>query len=149
MNLIPIKIMSRLTLGVVAILMVTSTSIYTVMVLSGEPKLIQSNTKSAEQSAMAIAHQLSIKLGELQARVASMASLGATLPTDVDIVKATLPPIIDSEGDVAFAGGGLWPEPGAFTPGVGRRGFYWPRTEQGALVYTVPLLPNSQLRPKL
>ncbi|XKV51208.1 methyl-accepting chemotaxis protein [Pseudomonas sp. nanlin1] len=132
----PTKIMSRLSLGIVFILVVTGLSIYAVMVLSGEPKLVQSNTQSAEQSATAIARQLSIKLGEVQGRVAAMASLGETLPTDPEQVKASLAKIIDSQGDAAIAGGGLWPEPNAFTPGVARRSFYWARTAQGALSYS-------------
>ena len=130
MRLLPTKIMSRFSLGIVFILLVTAAAIYAVMVLSGEPKLIQSNTKSAEQSATAIARQLSVELAEIEGRVAALASLGSTLPTDVELVKGTLAPIIDSQGDTAIAGGGLWPEPDAFSAGVARRSFYWARSGQ-------------------
>ena len=136
MSLLPTKIMSRFSLGIVFILLATAASIYAVMVLSGEPKLIASNTQSAEQSAMAIARQLSIKLGEVEGRVSAMASLGATLPADVEQVKASLAPIIDSQRDTAIAGGGLWPEPDSFAPGVPRRSFYWARGGDGSLGYS-------------
>ncbi|RZA11093.1 MAG: methyl-accepting chemotaxis protein, partial [Proteobacteria bacterium] len=130
MSLLPTKIMSRFSLGILFILLVTTVAIYAVMVLSGEPKLIQSNTKSAEQSATAIARQLSVELAEIEGRVAALASLGATLPADVELVKGTLAPIIDSQGNTAIAGGGLWPEPDAFSAGVARRSFYWARSGQ-------------------
>jgi len=135
-SLLPTKIMSRFSLGIAFILLITAAAIYAVMVLSGEPKLIHSNTLSAEQSATAIARQLSIKLGEIEGRVSALASLGATLPADVEQVKASLAPIIDSQGDAAIAGGGLWPEPNAFSAGVERRSFYWARTGQGSLGYS-------------
>jgi methyl-accepting chemotaxis protein len=130
-SLMPVKIMSRFSLVMGAIVAVTAASIYGVMVLSGEPKLIESNTQSAQQSATAIARQLSIKLAEVEGRVAAMASLGATLPSDAELVKGSLARIIDSQGDSAVAGGGLWPEPNAFTAGVQRRSFYWARGQGG------------------
>lgn len=131
MRLLPVRIMSRFSLAMALIVVVSALAIYTVMVLSGEPKLIQSNTQSAEQSATAIARQLSIQLAEVQGRVAALASLGASLPVDPAQVQASLAPIINSEGNAAVAGGGLWPEPNAFTPGVERRSFYWARAQNG------------------
>ncbi|WPO97572.1 methyl-accepting chemotaxis protein [Pseudomonas sp. HR96] len=129
MGLMPVKIMTRFSLAMASIVVVTAASVYTVMVISGEPKLIESNTQAAQQSASAIARQLTIKLSEIEGRVAAMADLGATLPTDPELVKASLARIIDSQGDTAVAGGGLWPEPNAFTPGVERRSFYWARSQ--------------------
>ncbi len=135
MALLPVKIMSRFSLAMAAIVLVTAASIYTVMVVSGEPRLIESNTQAAQQSASAIARQLTIKLSEIEGRVAAMADLGATLPADPELVKSTLSRIIDSQGDTAIAGGGLWPEPNAFTQGVERRSFYWARS-QNTLSYS-------------
>ena len=131
MRLLPVRIMSRFSLAMASIVVVSALAIYTVMVFSGEPKLIQSNTNSAEQSATAIARQLSIQLAEVEGRVAALASLGATLPADPTQVQASLAPIINSEGNTAVAGGGLWPEPNAFAPGVERRSFYWARSGSG------------------
>jgi methyl-accepting chemotaxis protein len=135
MRLMPVKIMTRFSLAMAAIVLVTAGSIYAVMVFSGEPKLIASNTQSAQQSAVAIARQLTLKLAEIDGRVAAMASLGATLPTEVELIKPSFARIIDSQNDAAVAGGGLWPEPNAFTPGVSQRSFYWARN-QGSLVYS-------------
>ena len=131
MGLMPVKIMSRLSLAMASIVVVSAAAIYAVMVVSGEPKLIASNTQSAQQSASSIARQLTIKLSEIEGRVAAMASLGATLPADPELVKTTLSRIIDSQGDTSVAGGGLWPEPDAFTQGVARRSFYWARGQGG------------------
>ncbi|PVZ12516.1 methyl-accepting chemotaxis protein [Pseudomonas sp. URIL14HWK12:I9] len=135
MNVMPRKIITRLSLGMLFIVLITALAIYAVMVFSGEPKLIQTNTERAEQSAAAIAGQLSIELGEVEGRVVAMARLGGSLPKDPELVKASLAPIIDSLSATAIAGGGLWPEPGAFTPGVDLRSFYWARSGQ-ALGYS-------------
>ena len=132
----PVTIISRLTLGIVLTLLITSALIYAVMVVGGEPKLVESATRSTEQSAIAISRQLSIKLTAMAGRTAAIASLGETLPTDTRMAKENLEPIIDASGDAAVAGGGLWPEPGAFTPGVDLRSLYWSRNGQGKLVYS-------------
>lgn len=132
----PVRIISRLTLAIVLILLVTSLSIYGVMVIRGEPKLEAEARKSTEQSALAIARQLSIKISEIQVRTAAMASLAETFPLDPVATKSSLGPIIESNGDLSIAGGGIWPEPGAFTPGVALRSLYWARNTQGALIYS-------------
>ena len=67
---------------------------------------------------------------------ASMAHLVEGLPKDEALYRATLPNVIDHQGDKAIAGGGIWPEPGAFTAGVERRSFFWARTDAGPLVYS-------------
>lgn len=71
MRQLTVRIMSCFSLAMALIVVVSALAIYTVMVLSGEPKLIQSNTLSAEQSAMAMVRQLSIKLAEINGRVSA------------------------------------------------------------------------------
>ena len=46
------------------------------------------------------------------------------------VQTCALPIFIDSQGNTAIAGGGLWPEPDAFSAGVARRSFYWARSGQ-------------------
>jgi methyl-accepting chemotaxis protein len=132
----PIRIISRLTLGIILVLTITSLSIYGVMVLRGEPMLEDAAHKSTEQSTLAIARQLSIKISEIHTRTSTLANLAETLPLEVDNAVFNLTPIVEANGDLTIAGGGIWPEPNAFTPGVALRSLYWSRNAQGVLNYS-------------
>jgi methyl-accepting chemotaxis protein len=134
--LVPKTIIARFTWVLVFILLFIASFIYGVIVLRGEPKLIEAQTQAAEQSAMAISRQLEIKLAEIEGRTTSIASLGESLPLNGDQVKASLSKIIDATGDISVAGGGLWPEPNAFKSGVSLHSFYWARSAQGALTFS-------------
>lgn len=132
----PQTIIARFTWALVFTLLFIAVFIYGVIVLRGEPKLVEAQTQAAEQSAMAIARQLEIKLAEIEGRTASVASLGESLPLDAAQMEASLSRIIDAGGDLSVAGGGLWPEPNAFAPGVSLHSFYWARSDQGVLTFS-------------
>ncbi|MCO7224593.1 EAL domain-containing protein [Pleionea sp. CnH1-48] len=66
----------------------------------------------------------------------ALANLGEILPKDEDTYHKVVPHIMDMYGKEAFiAGGGIWPEPGVFTPGVARRSFFWGREPDGSLKF--------------
>ncbi|QEU04766.1 methyl-accepting chemotaxis protein [Pseudomonas oryzihabitans] len=136
MTLIPTRIAGRMTLGVLCLLGLTAIGVYAVMAFGGKPQLVAAGTAAAEQSATAIARQLALQLARIEGTSVALADLGETLPHDEGLVKAVLPRLIDSHGDQAIAGGGLWPEPAAFTPGVDRRSFFWARNGAGGLEYS-------------
>ncbi len=136
MALFPTRIAGRMTFGILALLVLTAVAIYGVMAIAGKPRLVAAGTEAAEQSASAITRQLALQLNRIEGTTAAMAHLAQTLPHDLALVKANLPGIIDSQGDRAIAGGGLWPEPNAFTPGVARRSFFWARSGVGAMEYS-------------
>nr|WP_040262681.1 methyl-accepting chemotaxis protein [Pseudomonas massiliensis] len=136
MALLPTRIAGRMTFGILALLVLTAVAIYGVMAIGGKPRLVAAGTEAAEQSASAITRQLALQLNRIEGTTAAMAHLVQTLPHDETLVKANLPGIIDSQGDRAIAGGGLWPEPNAFTPGVARRSFFWARSGAGAMEYS-------------
>ncbi|WP_263263168.1 methyl-accepting chemotaxis protein [Pseudomonas sp. RIT-PI-S] len=136
MSLLPNRIAGRMTLGILALLVLTAVAIYAVMAFGGKPRLIAAGTAAAEQSASAITRQLALQLNRIEGTTAALAHLAQSLPHDEALVKANLPGVIDSQGDRAIAGGGLWPEPGAFTPEVQRRSFFWARNASNGLDYS-------------
>ena len=136
MALLPTRIAARMTFGILALLVLTAIAIYGVMAVGGKPRLVAAGTEAAEQSASAITRQLALQLNRIEGTTAAVAHLAQTLPHDETLVKANLPGIIDSQGDRAIAGGGLWPEPGAFSPGVARRSFFWARSSAGAMEFS-------------
>ena len=136
MSLLPNRIAGRMTLGILTLLVLTALAIYAVMTFGGKPQLVAAGTAAAEQSASAISRQLALQLNRIEGTTAAMAHLAETLPHDEQLVKANLPNLIDSQGDSAIAGGGLWPEPDGFTQGEQRRSFFWARTASNSLAYS-------------
>ncbi|MBC8651499.1 methyl-accepting chemotaxis protein [Pseudomonas sp. MTM4] len=136
MSFLPTRIAPRMTLGVLVLLVLTALAIFGVMTLGGKPKLVATGTAAAEQSASALARQLALQLSRIEGTTAAMAHLAERMPNDEALVSSTLPNLIDGQGDAAIAGGGLWPEPNAFTPGVERRSFFWARNASGGLDYS-------------
>lgn len=123
MSLFPTRIAARMTLGVLVLLLFTALAIFAVMTLGGKPRLVATGTAAAEQSVAALARQLTVQLSRIEGTTAAMAHLAEKMPGDEALAMSLLPNLVDSQGDEAIAGGGLWPEPGAFSAGVERRSF--------------------------
>nr|WP_288357647.1 methyl-accepting chemotaxis protein [uncultured Pseudomonas sp.] len=136
MALFPVTVAKRMTVGVLLLLSLTALAVYSVMALRGKPQLMAVGVTSAEQAAAALARQLALQLSEIQGTTAGLAHLAEALPRDAELVRNVLPGVIDSQGNAAIAGGGLWPEPGAFESGVALRSFFWARSASGGLEYS-------------
>ncbi|WP_241774827.1 MULTISPECIES: methyl-accepting chemotaxis protein [Pseudomonas] len=136
MALLPVRLSHRLTLGSVLLLLFTALAVFAVMTLRGQPKVVEASSALIEQTGSAIVRQLALQLAGIEGVTASMAHLLEGLPKEQALVMATLPKVIDHEGDKAIAGGGIWPEPNAFTPGVERRSFFWARSDAGPLAFS-------------
>ncbi|WEK11791.1 MAG: methyl-accepting chemotaxis protein [Candidatus Pseudomonas colombiensis] len=136
MALLPVRLSHRLTLGSLLLLLCTALAVFAVMTLRGQPRVVAASSALIEQTGSAIVRQLALQLAGIEGMTASMAHLVEGLPKDEALYRATLPNVIDHQGDKAIAGGGIWPEPGAFTAGVERRSFFWARSDAGPLVYS-------------
>ncbi|MWK54870.1 HAMP domain-containing protein [Pseudomonas otitidis] len=136
MSLLPDRISTRLTLGAILLLLLTALAVFAVMVLRGQPRVVAESNALIEQTGSAIVRQLGLQLAGIQGLAVSMAHLAQTLPHDEALYRTTYPPLIDNSGDAAIAGGGIWPEPNAFTSGTERRSFFWARNASGALDYS-------------
>lgn len=87
-----------------------------------------------------LGHRMVAQLGErvvlAETLTASLANLGETLEPDEERFHKVIPHLLNYENHESFlAGGGIWPEPGFFTPGVERRSFFWGRDDFGKLRY--------------
>nr|WP_028693926.1 methyl-accepting chemotaxis protein [Pseudomonas cremoricolorata] len=136
MSLIPARISQRMTLAILGLLVLTAVAIYAVITLGGKPRLLAAGTEAAEQSAAALTNELALPLNRIEGTASAMALLAQTLPRDVALFQDNLAGIIDSHGDAAIAGGGVWPEPNAFTPGTERRSFFWARGSDNKLSFS-------------
>ncbi len=136
MSLLPDRISSRLTLGAIFLLLLTALAVFAIMVFRGQPRVVAESNALIEQTGSAIVRQLGLKLAGIEGLAVSMAHLAEVLPREEAQYRDNYPNLIDNSGDAAIAGGGIWPEPGAFTEGVDRRSFFWARGASGALEYS-------------
>jgi HAMP domain-containing protein/HPt (histidine-containing phosphotransfer) domain-containing protein/two-component sensor histidine kinase len=109
--------------------------IVVIMNTYGRRLVIAESARKIEQTGNKSVEVLSTRLREIGALTRTLAETIAALPVDEALVRATLPRLIDFQSDLAVAGGGYWPEPGAFTPGVDRRSFFWGRDAAEQLAY--------------
>lgn len=136
MALVPVKLSQRLTLGCIVLLMLTALAVFAVMALRGQPRVVAASGELIEQTGSAIVRQLALQLARIEGVTASLAHLAEVLPREEPLYLNSLPNLIDSQGDRAIAGGGVWPEPNAFTEGTARRSFFWARGADGRLSYS-------------
>jgi len=136
MAMIPVRLSQRLTLGSLLLLLLTALAVFAVMALRGQPRVVATSSELIEQTGSAIVRQLALQLAGIEGVTASLAHLAEVMPKDEALYMASLPNVIDHQGDAAIAGGGVWPEPNAFTEGSARRSFFWARGNDGKLAYS-------------
>jgi len=136
MALVPVKLSQRLTLGCIVLLILTALAVFAVMALRGQPRVVAASGELIEQTGSAIVRQLALQLARIEGVTASLAHLAEVLPREEPLYLNSLPNLIDNQGDRAIAGGGVWPEPNAFTEGTARRSFFWARGADGRLSYS-------------
>lgn len=102
----------------------------------GKPLLIEENNHLLEQYGDKIVALLGQEILMTESLTATVAHLGESLEYDASTYKRTLPHLLNLEGySDLIAGGGIWPEPYAFSSTVERRSFFWGRDSNNVLVY--------------
>ena len=133
---IPVRLSGKLIFGGISMLLLTMLLVWFAITLRGQPRVVAASNSMTQQTGENIVGQLNQQLSRVEGEVASVARLAEVLPHDEALFKRVLPQIIDSKGDKGIAGGGVWPEPNAFSEGVARRSFFWSRGADGALAYS-------------
>ncbi len=125
-----------LTFGFFFLLAIVTVGVSAIVNLLGKPLLIRENQRLIESSGNKIVSDLLQHVQMTEALTATLAAAGTVLEPDEEKYKTAIPAIMDFKGHEALiAGGGLWPEPYTFTPGVERRSFFWGRRPGGTLKY--------------
>ncbi len=104
-----------------------------VLLFQGEPRMVRQTEHLIHQTGTTILAELARQLAATETITASMAELWPNFPKDRALYQKILPPIIDHNGDNRIAGGGIWPEPNAFSAGVARHSLFWARDTGGQL----------------
>lgn len=123
-----LMIRQQINLGFALVLVMALLIIFVVVDLRVKPDLIQQQQKQLAVNQDQLISLISAKLGQTELLASTMALAASQLPKDEALFKALFPPIINNRGDSVIAGGGIWPEPGAFTEEAQRRSFFWARS---------------------
>lgn len=134
MSWYPSRISTRLTIGGILLLSVTTAIIIVVMLWRGQPRVVEINTALIEETGRGLTSRVSTILSQTDGKTVSLARLAEVLPNDAAQYRYIPPNLIESNS--LITGGGIWPEPGAFTPGIEKRSFFWARNKAGELVFS-------------
>lgn len=127
---------AKLLVGLVLALATMLMAVVVVFYLRGYELLMARERDAAHASAQLLASDMGKELALAEGLAVALENLGERLPRDEALWRELVPVVLDLDGRAdLIAGGGLWPEPGAFTPGVARRSFFWGRDKRGVLRY--------------
>ncbi|WFW62467.1 methyl-accepting chemotaxis protein [Citrobacter freundii] len=132
----PTRISTRLTIGGILLLAVTTLVIVAIMLWRGQPRVVEINTALIEETGQGLTRQLSTVLSRIEGETVSLSRLAEVLPNDESLYQSVVPHLIGEDKNSIITGGGIWPEPNAFTPGVEKRSFFWARNAEGKLDFS-------------
>jgi len=79
--------------------------------------------------------ELNARIREIAALTRTLAAAANCLPKSETLYTQVISGILEFDGDLSIAGGGVWPEPYAFDSHQERRSFFWGRDAAGVLQY--------------
>ena len=127
---------AKLLVGLLLALAMMLAAVLVVFYLRGYELLLARERTVAASAAQRLASDMGKELALAEGLAGALENLGEHLPRDAALWREILPYVLDLDGRAdLIAGGGLWPEPGAFAPGVARRSFFWGRDAGGVLRY--------------
>lgn len=126
------SLQTRVTIGFLILLFALSG----IMVWVVQRTLVERSYQLYQQTGDGIVKELGQPIQTAEAVAKSMASIAARLPKNERVFRQVVKNVIDLPGQQNFiSGGGIWPEPDAFDPGVQRRAFYFVRDSNDRLLY--------------
>ncbi len=128
------SLQTKLTLGILLGLIGLIGVVLGVIYWRGYALLAERERIVAASAAHRLAGEIGQQLALAEGLTAAMANLGESLPHDAQLWRSVVPHVLDlKQRSQLIAGGGLWPEPNAFTEGVRRASFFWGRDSAGTL----------------
>lgn len=126
----------RLGIGLFALLLMLTAVILAIIWWRALPMLLEQRKELNQQIGTGIVRSLQQQFSQAEAISRAMARLVEILPHDDNLIRSTLPALLDNVemGDL-IAGGGIWPEPHQFHPQDERHSFFWGRDPQGQLQF--------------
>ncbi len=111
------------------ILLGFTAALWILMQTYGRDLVREESARTIEMRGREAVATLNARIAEIAALTRSMAEVAAQLPLQEQVFRQIFPAMLDFQGDLNVAGGGVWPEPFAFQSDRDRRSFFWARTE--------------------
>ncbi|GAW95588.1 MULTISPECIES: EAL domain-containing protein [Colwellia] len=129
-------ILFKFSFGMSVLFLVMITATYMVVDLVAKEYLINKNKELIYETGLHIVADISLRISIAETLARNLAAVGETLPKDPQLFRQVIPQMLDMPENQDFiVGGGVWPEPEQFTPGVVLRSFFWGRDSLGKLQY--------------
>lgn len=97
--MLPTRLATRMTLGGLLLLCVTTAVVFSVLLLRGQPRVIEASHTLIEQAGSNLVSQLNQQLVRIEGEAVSMARLAEVLPHDATLWQQSFPQIINSSGN--------------------------------------------------
>ena len=101
----------------------------------GKKLVFRESSRLIQQTGDSAVSDLTVRTQEVAALTRTLGLTVEQLSKSETIFRSLIPAIIDFQGDMDIAGGGVWPEPYRFDPDVEKRSFFWGREQDGTLKY--------------
>ncbi|MEM1168489.1 MAG: ATP-binding protein [Cyanobacteria bacterium P01_H01_bin.35] len=101
----------------------------------GKKLVFRESSRLIQQTGDSAVSDLTVRTQEVAALTRTLGLTVQQLSKSETIFRNIIPAIIDFQGDMDIAGGGVWPEPYSFDPDVEKRSFFWGRELDGTLKY--------------
>ncbi|HEY9646060.1 MAG TPA: ATP-binding protein [Chroococcidiopsis sp.] len=105
------------------------------MITDNKSIVLAESSKFVKQIGNRVVLSLYARIREIEALTRALGTTVENLPKSVDGYTAVVPQLLNFQDDLAVAGGGVWPEPFAFSPDCDRHSFFWGRGPSGTLHY--------------
>jgi diguanylate cyclase (GGDEF)-like protein len=129
-------ILFSFSLGLSTLFLVMTVAIYMIVDLVAKDHLVNKNKELINEIGSRIVSEISQRISIAETLTRNLAAAAETLPKDPQLFFKVIPQMLDMQENHDFiAGGGVWPEPEQFTPGIERRSFFWGRDSLGQLKY--------------
>lgn len=129
-------ILFKFSIGLSLLFLVMILATYMVVDFVAKDYLINKNKELIDETGLHIVSEISQHISIAETLTRNLAAIGETLPKKQQLFHKTIPQLLDMQKNLDFiSGGGIWPEPEQFTPGITRRSFFWGRDTKGKLQY--------------
>ena len=95
----PTRISTRLTIGGILLLAVTTLVIVAIMLWRGQPRVVEINTDLIEETGQGLTRQLSTVLSRIEGETVSLSRLAEVLPNDESLYQRVVPHLIGEDNN--------------------------------------------------
>ena len=121
------SVFNKLSLAIATTLIAIAISIVLIIQLVAVPKVQKESLNLINEIGHSTIGDITLSLQSIEGVTTNLAKAVEKLPNDIDILKPVAENVINNDGNLAIAGGGVWPEPYKFSHSEKKRSFFWAR----------------------